>query len=166
MQADYFRTFWSYVWWTRDRMLRAADGLTEEEYARPNGFNYDGLRSVLTHMMAAEASWFSRLRGEPVTRITVADVPTLEALGERWRLEETKARAYLDRLTDADVAGDVSLPPRQDGTTLTAPLWVMLAHVSNHATQHRAEACEMLTMIGRSPGDVDVLGYYLDQRGA
>jgi len=164
VNADYFRTFWDYVWWTRDRMLVAADGMTEEEYAQPNGFNYDGLRSVLTHMLAAEASWFSRLRGEPVTRIVVADVPDLRALRDRWLIEQSKARLYLDGLTDTEVSGDVTLP-RRDGTALTTPLWVMLAHLSNHATQHRAEASEMLTMIGRSPGDMDLLGFYLERRG-
>jgi uncharacterized damage-inducible protein DinB len=41
------------------------------------------------------------------------------------------------------------------------PLWQLLAHIANHGTQHRSEAAEMLTQIGRSPGDLDLMQYLL-----
>lgn len=34
-----------------------------------------------------------------------------------------------------------------------------LARVMNHATQQRAEAAAVLTIAGRSPGDLDVLDF-------
>jgi uncharacterized damage-inducible protein DinB len=35
----------------------------------------------------------------------------------------------------------------------------MLAHLANHGTQHRSEAATLLTAIGRSPGDLDMIFY-------
>jgi uncharacterized damage-inducible protein DinB len=35
----------------------------------------------------------------------------------------------------------------------------MLIHQVNHATQHRSEAALLLTQMGHSPGDLDLLVY-------
>jgi uncharacterized damage-inducible protein DinB len=38
----------------------------------------------------------------------------------------------------------------------------MLTHVVNHGTQHRSEAALILTEIGRSPGEIDMIFYVED----
>ena len=61
-------------------------------------------------------------------------------------------------MTDADVAADVVFSGR-DGVERRIPRWQLLTLVFHHTVQHRSEAAEALTMIGRSPGDVDLLVY-------
>ena len=39
------------------------------------------------------------------------------------------------------------------------PVWQMLLHLANHGTQHRSEAALLLTAIGHSPGDLDLIDY-------
>jgi uncharacterized damage-inducible protein DinB len=39
----------------------------------------------------------------------------------------------------------------------------MLVHVVNHGTQHRAEAAALLTVEGRSPGELDLINYAEEQ---
>jgi uncharacterized damage-inducible protein DinB len=42
-------------------------------------------------------------------------------------------------------------------------VWHVLLHVLNHNTQHRAEAAAMLTDLGHSPGDIDMLIYFREK---
>ena len=38
-------------------------------------------------------------------------------------------------------------------------LWQTMVHVVNHGTQHRSEAAVLLTIMGRSPGDLDLIDF-------
>lgn len=42
-------------------------------------------------------------------------------------------------------------------------LWECMAHLINHGTQHKTEAAAILTDIGHSPGDIDLI-VYLNER--
>jgi uncharacterized damage-inducible protein DinB len=47
------------------------------------------------------------------------------------------------------------------GKPFAYPLWQLMLHQANHATQHRSENAAMLTRFGHSPGDLDFV-LYLD----
>lgn len=159
MDAEYFRFIYDYLYWARDKVLAAAEGLSEEEYTRDVGFTYHSVRGILTHALAGEAIWLPRAWGEqPGTFITEEDVPTLEALQERWQAEESKVRAYLSQLTDGEAASSVTFKGR-DGNDRTLPVWKILTMEFHHTVQHRSEAAEALTMLGQSPGDMDLMFY-------
>jgi uncharacterized damage-inducible protein DinB len=143
--------------------LKAADGLTEEEYARPNGFTYGSIRAILTHCASSEASYLARWTAVPQeSPITQESAPTIEALASRWRETESKMRPYLASLKDEDLQREV-VSRRRDGSEQRRPLWQDITQIINHSTQHRSEAAEALTMVGRSPGDLDVSLYFREK---
>jgi uncharacterized damage-inducible protein DinB len=165
MEIEYFRTLYDYTYWARDRVLNAAAGMSDEEYARPNGFVYGSVRGIFTHCLAAETSWLARWQGETPTPLPPEELTSVEALASRWRELEAQLRAYLASLSDADTGREVVLR-RRDGSETRQPLWQLLTQVVNHATQHRSEAAEALTMVGRSPGDMDFTLYLRERSSA
>jgi uncharacterized damage-inducible protein DinB len=44
-----------------------------------------------------------------------------------------------------------------DGGKNTRALWEMMLHVINHGTQYRSAVAMMLTKLGHSPGDMEIL---------
>lgn len=168
MDADFFRTLFGHHYWARDKVLAAADGMTEDDYSRPNGFTYGSIRGILTHTLSAEVIWFGRARGEAVDFAALPreeNVPSVDALKQRWASEESQQRAFLQKLADADVKRDVVFTGR-DGNEFRQPLWQLLMVVYSHSIQHRSEAAEALTMVGRSPGNLDLLIYTRERQRA
>jgi uncharacterized damage-inducible protein DinB len=167
MDTAYVRSLYDYNYWARDRVISAANGLSQNEYVRPNGFTYGSLRGILLHAMWAEAVWLARWSGEPrVESFSEQQYATFASLVERWQQEEAKMRSFLAVLTDERLGSEVTYRSTRSGQWHTDPLWQLMVHVVNHATQHRAEAAEALTMAGRSPGDLDLLDFFREGRPA
>lgn len=160
MHADYFRTLYQYHYWARDRLLRAAGALSHEQLTAMTRLG--GLRAMFVHMIGSEWIWRSRWQGvSPTTRPAEADFPNLEAIRMRWHEEEQAIRAFVATLRDEDLARVVAY------TTLTGepratPLWQILAHTANHGTQHRSEVALILTELGHSPGDLDMIVFFAE----
>ena len=165
MDADFFRTLFDYTYWARDRVLHAAEGMSEAEYAKANGFTYVSIRGILTHCLGSEAGYLARWQGETRAPVNQEAVPTLAALSARWREQESQMRAYLSTLADADLQREI-VSRRRTGEEVRRPLWQDVIQIVNHSTQHRSEAAEALTMVGRSPDDLDITFFFRERQAA
>jgi uncharacterized damage-inducible protein DinB len=166
LQADYFRILYRYNYWARDRLLARALFVKPEDYVRPNGFTYGSLRGILVHTLSGEWTWRQRWQEgvSPAAELSEEELPTLSALAARWESEEKFMRAFLDGLTDEKLSEELRYRKR-DGTEFAHPLWQAMAHLANHGTHHRAEAAEALTMLGHSPGDIDLIQFFREGNG-
>lgn len=161
MNRETILTLFDYNYWATARILAAMEDLSEAEYTVVvPGVSHGSLRATLVHMLAAETIWRLRCleRHSPGSLLDETDLPTLATLRERWPFEELKMREGLSRLTDEALA-EVIPYRTTGGRVMRQPLWQILAHLVNHSTQHRAEAAVILTALGRSPGDVDLILY-------
>lgn len=163
MNPDYFRLLFGYGYWATDRVVEAAAALPEADYMADRRLDYGSIHATLVHVLAGEWVWLSRWTGaSPPRLLTENDIPTFAGLEERWREEQTKMRAFLASIGDADLEREVRYR-NQRGEDWAQPLWQLLAHVVNHGTHHRSEAAFALTRLGHSPGDLDLI-VYLRQR--
>jgi uncharacterized damage-inducible protein DinB len=162
MNKDDIEMLFDYGYWARDRLLVAAEGISDEEFNRPLGLTYVSLGGILAHCVSIERLYrLGTLFGRrDVERIEESRLATLEGLAQAWREEEAEMRAYLNGLSQADLDETVTLT-RRDGSGVNFLRWQLLVHLANHGTQHRSEAAEALTMLERSPGDLDLTRYFM-----
>src|SRR5262245_45439643 len=124
MDADFIRMMYEFHYWARDRVLKAADGLSEEDYGKANGFTYGSIRGILTHMAGAEAGAIRRWTGDTnPAGINQEAFPTIEGLKARWMEEEKSVRSFLGSLKDADLQREIVTTGR-DGAEFRRPLYL------------------------------------------
>jgi uncharacterized damage-inducible protein DinB len=156
---DQIRALYAYNAWANARILDTAALLDRDAYPVEHA-GAGSLRDILAHTAWAQWIWLQRWQGAaPRERWNATDLPDLESLRARWEEIEAETARYLAAL-DAGELDRVISYVNFAGETWNYPLWQMLMHQVNHATQHRSEAALLLTQAGHSPGDLDFLRYF------
>lgn len=165
MQVEYLRSLYEYTDWANVRILDPAARLTDEQLLAAAGRDYGSVRDILVHMVFAQWLWLRRWRGEsPRAHWDPADFPTVDAIRDRWAEVERATADFLAGL-DEERLGQILHYTTTRGIVRSQPLWEMLVHVANHGTQHRSEVAYLLTQAGHSPGDLDMLDFFLRRKG-
>ena len=159
MQTTDIGTLFDYLYWRRDRVLAGADALGTASFVATEGAASRDLRGTLVHELDVERSWRLRLQGTPDAEwdqtLQDGDYPTAQELREHWSGDEADMRDWIAGLSDADLAGPVTVN-RLEGFALES----YLTHVVMHGIQSFSEAGMLLAAAGHSVGDVDFLDAY------
>ena len=148
-----------YNQWSTAKILNATSNLTQQQFLAPADFPHGGFRGTLVHAHFAEWIWRNLWEGtSPATRLKPEDFPTLESLRTRWQEEEALLMAFIERLTEEKLLETFSYTSTE-GMPFTRNLWQAMLHLVNHGTQHKTEAAAILTKLGHSPGDIDMIWF-------
>jgi uncharacterized damage-inducible protein DinB len=148
---------YQYNRWANARILGAAAKIGEAQFLAPGEFGHGGLRGTLVHTLFAEWIWRLRWQGSPPNvRWKPEDFPTFASLETRWLEEEIKLMEFVDGLTEERLKAEFDYISTE-GQAHRRIMWEAMAHLVNHGTQHRSEAAAMLTELGCSPGDLDMI---------
>ena len=151
--AGHLRLQVDYDGWATDRLMARTEGLIEED-AGP-GASWGSIEGSLRHVLEAHTTWLRRFTGEAQPALRGPGFPALVADSADIRGRLT---TFAAGLTDADVYQELHYQDSR-GTPHHDYLGVLLSHLVNHGTYHRGEAALLLTRIGRSPGDLDLVVY-------
>ena len=154
MRVSDLQELFDYNDWANERILRVAEELTAEQFAAPTRFPGGSVRGCMLHVVSA-LRFHLALAGWQGQRTVTTDDPDVAAVRALLAQEGVALRTFLGTLTDADLDQPRTLPFAPDGFVAVAPLWKLLVHNINHASQHRSDAAQMLTDLGHSPGDLD-----------
>jgi uncharacterized damage-inducible protein DinB len=162
MNKQDIHMLYAYNRWANARILGAAAQISETQFLAPSPFPHGGLRPTLVHTLFAESIWRLRWQGAaPDVRWKPEDFPTFASLKTRWLEEEMKLREFVDDLTEERLMAEFDYISTEGGAHRRV-VWEAMAHLVNHGTQHRSEAAAMLTAMGHSPGDIDLIVFLND----
>lgn len=165
MDLEMIRTLYDYHYWARDRVLAAAELITDEQFTQSKGASFDTLQGTLVHLMNSERLWLNRWLGK-------ADEPPLDPrnfgmLDEvrmYWDMLQMNLEKFLKDLTPDRLSVAIAYTNLK-GEPLHYPLWQMLHQVILHGVHHRSEAATLLTEFGHAPEPLDVIFYFRAKSG-
>ncbi|MGZ3673774.1 MAG: DinB family protein [Ktedonobacterales bacterium] len=151
--------------WSNAKIIGAAANLTQEQFLAPAPVPHGNLQATLIHASFAEWVWRKRWEGIPSNPSwEPQDFPTFESLRSRWAEEEAALLSFVSGLTDDRLYRSFHYISTE-GYPHERVLWEAMAHLVNHGTQHKTEAAAILTSMGHSPGDIDLIVYLNESSG-
>ena len=157
MNKKDIHVLYEYNRWANARILGAAAKISEAQFLAPGEFGHGGLRGTLVHTLFGEWIWRMRWQGSaPNVRLKPEDFPTFASLKTRWLEEEMKLMEFVEGLTEKRLKAEFDYISTE-GNPHRRVLWEAMAHLVTHGMQHRSEAAAMLTDMGHSPGDIDLI---------
>ena len=148
---------YQYNAWSNAKILDAASRIRQEQFLAPAPFPHGSLRGTLVHASFAEWVWRKRWEGSPQNPTwKMDDFPTFESLRARWADEEDRLMKFVADLTGERLYSKIKYISTE-GYPPERVLWECMAHLINHGTQHKTEAAGILTGMGHTPGDIDLI---------
>ncbi len=147
MTLSRYVMFAGYNAWANERIYNAAEKLSAEEYRVDRGAFFKSMHGTLNHILVADRIWMKRFTGQgeaPATldAILHEDFTALRAARDR---EDARISAYIEQLTQAELAATFSYTTITNPKQITQPLAPALDHFFNHQTHHRGQAHAILT---------------------
>lgn len=133
--------------------------LSDELFNQKNAYSEGGVGEQVVHIMKWDEQWLSRLKEiDPPPRLEFDHFDDREAIERYLDYIERQMREYLANLTDEQFAGTVTVQSQTWGE-MTIPVWQILLHVVNHATDHRAQTLRLLDQLGAPTFEQDFMLY-------
>jgi uncharacterized damage-inducible protein DinB len=161
---DVIRRLHEHREWSNERLLQAAEELTDEELRRPFDIGQGSVWRSLMHMLGAEFVWIEALTGNP-RGLMPGDAPgklpgnqvagggptTVAELRAAWTPVTARWRDYLAGLTESSFVEPVYRARVIDGVErqFATSRSDVLLHVCTHAHYTGAQAVNLLRHLGR-----------------
>lgn len=159
--------FAAYNDWANRRVYEAAEGLTAAEWRQDTGAFFGSLMATLNHVLVADRIWMKRFTGEgqapaALDTILFEDFARLRAAREA---EDRAIVKWVGGLTDRAFSGRFTYMTATDMRTISQRLAPALAHFFNHQTHHRGQAHTILTSLGRTSLQLDLVYFQRTEDG-
>jgi uncharacterized damage-inducible protein DinB len=165
MTVKDLQTLYDYNYWANARLFELLSPLPAEDFVRTVAGSYGSIRNTLVHMMSAEGGCLDRCggpkRGAP---LKPEEFPTLAAITTYWTIQESKLRAFLSGLSDADLSRRFEFTVPLFSFTRVMTVGEVLHHAAIHNIHHRGQVMLLFRALGHVPANVDMLFYYAESR--
>jgi uncharacterized damage-inducible protein DinB len=162
----HFAMMAGYNAWSNERLYDVAAQLSDADYHADRGAFFKSVHGTLNHLLVADRIWMKRFtgEGEAPNRLDAILFERFEDLRTARRTEDERIVAYIDTLSEADLAGSIRYRTIVNATNIEQPLTPALMHFFNHQTHHRGQVHCLLTGLGLDAPSLDLILFQRETR--
>ena len=159
---DHYKQMARYNLWADELLLQHLRSLSEQEYRRHCGLFFSSIHGTLNHLLLGNSAWYGRLSGERFPFESLAQ----ELCSDRGDLEKSllaKSRewiAYIDQLPETRFS-EILTYNTSKGNEVSLPFGSLVSHAFNHATHHRGQISAVISQLGYSTPEMDLVYFLL-----
>lgn len=158
---DYARQMASYNEWQNQQLRDVMRSVNEDVLRQERGAFFGSILETANHVLWADQLWLSRLSGFPPPTGALATSKEATSSLSEWeiaRFRTDKALSLWARdLRSIDLTGPLTWHSEVRGAPLTKPLSLCVMHMFNHQTHHRGQIHVMLTAVGCTGPQSDLI---------
>ncbi len=143
----YFLKLYQYNEWATSRVLKClADQKVDNEK----------VLSLMGHILAAQFLWLHRIKGLPAPDVKLwgsYSLPDLNTMNEKI------ARQWIDFVESNEQFDRVLSYTNYTGQPFTNNVEMIMIHLVNHSSYHRAQVAMLLRQLGYEPVNTDFITY-------
>jgi len=158
---QHFAMMAAYNAWCNERIYEVAAQLSEADYHADRGAFFRSVSGTLNHLLVADRIWLKRFtgKGEAPNRLDAILFENLSDLREARQREDERIIAYVESLSEADIAGRIRYRTISNPVEIEQPLASTLTHFFNHQTHHRGQVHCLLTGFGLDAPVLDLIAF-------
>jgi uncharacterized damage-inducible protein DinB len=147
--------------WATEKLIRHLRGLPEAALTANASGVYGEVLATLSHLLAADSRYLSRLEGNPPPPKTGPDTPKpLDQLADQLRDQAVRWRVVLSRIDEIDV----TIAARYERPEFPHATNLLVGQALHHGNDHRTQICTVLSANGYETPNLDVWAYWMDRR--
>lgn len=151
------RTYVKYHLSITRRVLDSIDRISDEQFVAEDAYSRGSIRNLMVHLANTDRRWLAGLKGLPdiVKQLPkFEDYPDRAGLRAYWESVDAEFEAYVNGLSQAELEEEApGLPARG----------LVLLHMINHGTDHRATVLQKLDALGAPTFDQDLILWLWEQ---
>jgi uncharacterized damage-inducible protein DinB len=115
--------------------------ITDEQFVADDSYSRGSIRNLMVHLASTDRRWLAGLKNLPeVGHLKFEDFPTIAKGRKAFDSSAQDLAKYVDTLSEAELD--------QKANGMADPRWVVLMHMINHGTDHRATVLQRLHEFG------------------
>lgn len=147
---QYFKRQYAFNAWANDKLIPQL-----EAYQLTS---HPDIMKFLSHLLAAQETWISRIQGRPATINGVWEIYDIERCKVLAAQTASDWSSYIDILEPSEFTRIIAYKNTQ-GHYYETPIVDIMGHVVTHAAHHRAQIARMISTNGQKPLDLTFITY-------
>jgi len=157
-QILHFQMLARYSSIANQRLYEVCARLSDEEYRKQRSGSHRSIHRTLNHILLGDRIWMDRFGSAGITATPALDTELYSAFGglrSAREAEDARIEAFMGGLNGAFLACEIRYT-NNAGRACADPASLLIAHLFNHQTHHRAQVHVMLSDAGLQPPSLDM----------